>query len=87
MASNREAMCGGDYFVSAADESLETFRARLKKIAQERGVVVAFAHEDNAPPPRKSAFPLDSSRLSEDAGADKSPEVDLSDETGWVALG
>ena len=42
MASNREAMCGGDYFVAAPDERLETFRARLKKIARERGVVVAL---------------------------------------------
>jgi hypothetical protein len=87
MASNREAMCGGDYFVSAPDESLDIFRARLKKIARERGVVVALGHEDNAPPPRKSAFPLDSSRLSEDAGADKTPEVEPGDETGWVGLG
>ena len=41
MASNREAMCRDDYFVAAPDESLETFHARLKKIARERGVVVA----------------------------------------------
>jgi hypothetical protein len=29
---DREAMCGGDYFVLAPDESLDIFRARLKKI-------------------------------------------------------
>jgi len=87
MASNREAMCGSDYFVAAPDESLETFRARLKKIARERGGVVALGHEDNSPPPRKSAFALDGSRLSEDGGADKTPEGEPSDETGWVGLG
>jgi hypothetical protein len=60
MASNREGIWGGDYFGVAPDESLETFRARLKKITRERGVIVALGHEENAPP-RKSAFALDSS--------------------------
>ena len=48
---------------------------------------MALGHEENAPPPRKSPFPLDSSRLSEGAGANKTPEVEPGDETGWVGLG
>ena len=47
MGSDREAMRGGDYFVAAPDESLETFHARLKKIARESGVVVALGRLAN----------------------------------------
>ena len=43
--AQRELGEGVDYFVSAPDASLDIFRARLKKIARERGVVVALGHE------------------------------------------
>jgi hypothetical protein len=37
MASNREALMSGDYYVAGPDETTKDFHARLRMIARERG--------------------------------------------------
>jgi hypothetical protein len=49
--SNREAMIGDDHQVALEDETTETFHARLKQIARERGVpMIILGDSTNAAP-------------------------------------
>jgi len=46
MASSREAMMGGEYYVAGPDESTDAFHARLRSIARERGCTTAILGDE-----------------------------------------
>jgi hypothetical protein len=58
MASDREAMVGGDYYVALDSESTKAFHARMKSIARARGgppfAFVFLGHPSNIEPLQES---------------------------------